>query len=365
LAGKDTRRRVACVAALAAVVTLAAGCSSVVSVAPASSLENTLPTNFSPPELATLKVGVVPAMDSAGFFVAMNLGLFTKEGLTIQYTPTVSSESAVTAQLAGNLDISAGNYVSYIHEAAAGKPIELISEGSIMQPGSQVIYTMPGSKITSLKGLAGQLLGVNAPQNIDYLLDVSVLSENGIKASSVKFPTTKDAAAAAYGGQIPFPVMAGALEKKQIAAATMPEPFASEAEQGDGAVPLADLDQGATANFPIEGYVVTKAWAQRYPNTLRRFLAALSVGQEIADTDRSAVETAFETLKGPQNGQVSPAIAAVMALNTYPIGIDKSRIQRVADVMFQFGLLKTKYEVSNMLLPSSAFNFAPFSSSGL
>jgi len=355
---------VACAAALTAVATLAGGCSSVISGTTVSSIKNNLPTSYGAPEKTTLNVGVVPAMDSAGFFVAMNLGLFTKEGLTINYTPTVSSESAVTAQLAGNLDISAGNYVSYIHEAAAGKPIELVSEGSIMQPGSQVIYTMPGSKITTLRGLEGQLLGVNAPQNIDYLLDVTVLAENGIKTKAVKFPTAKDAASAAYGGQIPFPFMAGVLEKKQIAAATMPEPFASEAEQEYGAVPLADLDQGATANFPIEGYVVTKAWAARYPNTLKRFLAALSVGQEIADTDRSEVETAFETLKNPQYGQVSPAIAAVMALNTYPIGIDKSRIQRVADVMYEFGLLKTKYQVANMLLPSSAFNFARFSSTG-
>jgi NitT/TauT family transport system substrate-binding protein len=354
----------ACAAALTAVATLAGGCSSVISATNVGSIENNLPTGYGVPEKTTLNVGVVPAMDSAGFFVAMSLGLFGKEGLSIHYTPAVSSESAVTEQLAGSLDISAGNYVSYIDEAAAGKPIELISEGSIMQPGAQVIYTMPGSKIRTLRGLEGQLLGVNAPQNIDYLLDVSVLAENGIKASAVKFPTATDAASAAYGGQIPFPFMAGALEKKQIAAATMPEPFASEAEQNDGAVPLVDLDQGATSNFPIEGYVATRAWAAKYPNTLKRFLAALSVGQEIADTDRAAVETAFETLQGPTNGQVSPTIAAVMALDTYPIGIDKSRIQRVANVMYQFGLLKTKYQVANMLLPSSGFNFAPFSSSG-
>ena len=52
-----------------------------------------------------------------------------------------------------------------------------------------------------------------------------------------------------------------------------------------------------------------------------------------------------------------------MALDTYPIGIDQTRLQRVANVMFQFGLLPNAYNVSNMLLPSSAFNFSPFSAS--
>jgi hypothetical protein len=53
-----------------------------------------------------------------------------------------------------------------------------------------------------------------------------------------------------------------------------------------------------------------------------------------------------------------------MALDTYPIGVDATRIQRVADVMFQFGLLKTQFNVNSMLLPSSFFNFSQFSSSG-
>jgi len=51
----------------------------------------------------------------------------------------------------------------------------------------------------------------------------------------------------------------------------------------------------------------------------------------------------------------------VMALNTYPIGIDATRIQRVADVMQQFGVLKSGFNVKNMLLPASAFNFSQFS----
>ena len=53
--------------------------------------------------------------------------------------------------------------------------------------------------------------------------------------------------------------------------------------------------------------------------------------------------------------------ASVMALDTYPIGVSETRIQRVADVMAQFGLLYQRFDVSSMILPSSAFNFTPFS----
>ncbi len=352
--------------ALTAVAVLAAGCSSGSGGNGADSIANSLPTNYGAPETTTLNVGVVPAMDSAGFFVAYNEGLFTKEGLKINYSPAASSETAIKQQLTGKLQISAGNYVSYIEAASKGEPLEIISEGSVMQQGAQTIYVMPSSHITSLKQLEGKMIGVNAPGNIDYLLDVSVLQENGINPKDVEFPNGKDKASAQYNddGAIPFPDMAGLLQSGAIAAATLPEPFASVAEQDDGAVPLADLNQGATTDFPIEGYVVTKQWAAANPHTLQRFLAALSAGQEIADTDRAAVEKAFEDLQSAPDGKVPSDVAAVMALNTYPIGIDPTRLQRVADVMYQFGLLPSQYKVSNMLMPSSAFNFSPFSASG-
>lgn len=346
MAGKWVRA--ACAAA--AVAALAAGCSSGVSSTAAAGAA----MSIGPAEKTVLNVGVVPAMDSAGFFVALHEGLFAKEGLTINYTPAVSSETAIGSQLQGKLDISAGNYVSYIEAVAENHdPLEIVAEGSVMQQGAQVIFTMPDSGIKTLADLKGHVLGVNAPYNIDYLLDVSVLTENGISKSDVKFPS----------GPIPFPDMASELASGKIDAATMPEPFASLAEQQLGAVTLADLNQGATTDFPIEGYVVTKSWAEKNPNTLKRFLVALEQGQEISDTDRAAVEQAFESIKGAQNGQVPSSIAAVMALDTYPIGIDQTRIQRVADVMHQFGLLPDTFKVGGMLMPASEFDFSDFSSS--
>jgi NitT/TauT family transport system substrate-binding protein len=293
-------------------------------------------------EKTTLNVAVVPAVDSAGFFVALHEGLFAKEGLTIHYTPAVSSDEVIDQQVAGQYDITGGNYVSYIqHYVDDHQRLEIIAEGSVMQEGTQAIYTMPSTHITTLGGLKGHLLGINAPLNINYLLAASVLTENGIKLSQVRFPTQP----------IPFPNMAAELAAGKIAAAAMPEPFATAAEQQYGAVPLADLNQGATESFPIQGYVVTKSWAEQNPNTLKAFIAALAQGQEIADTSRSAVEGAMESLKGPQNGQVPPIIAAVMAINIYPTAIDKVRIQRVADVMYQFGLLKTSFNVGPMIGP--------------
>ena len=211
-----------------------------------------------------------------------------------------------------------------------------------MQQGTQAIYTMPGSKIKTLSDLKGHLLGINAPLNINYLLAASVLTQNGIKLTQVRFPTAP----------IPFPTMAAELAAGKIDAAAMPEPFATAAEQKYGAVVARRPQPGRHPAVPHPGVRRDEVLGAQNPGTLRAFLTALAQGQELADTSRSAVEQAMETINGgPPNGEIPPIVASVMAVNIYPTAIDKVRIQRVADVMYQFGLLHSRFNVTPMIGP--------------
>jgi NitT/TauT family transport system substrate-binding protein len=330
-----TRVRGAALLATAMTLVFAAGCSGSGNPAATPGVEK--------PDLT---VAVVPALDSAGFFIALYEGLFAKQGLHVTFVPAVSSDTVIAAQVKGEYDITGGNYVSYVQWQEQGKAnLDIFAEGSIMEPGDQAIYTMPDSPIKTLADLKGKTVAINAPDNILYLLTASVLSEHGILPSSVHFVT-----------KYSFPQMPAALAAGQIDAAVLPEPFASDAEQADGAVPLVDLDQGATTSFPIEGYVVTKAWAAKYPRTLAAFYRALEEGQEIADTNRAAVEQAFEDLPmKPVPIGVSKNTAAVMALDEYPFStgpvgsVDPVRLQRVVDVMEQFLMIRN-FNIDSMLL---------------
>jgi NitT/TauT family transport system substrate-binding protein len=274
-------------------------------------------------EKTDLTVEVVPAIDSAGFLIAWRQGLFKAEGLNITFKPAGSSADVIDGQVHDKYDITAGNYVSYIQaQESHTADLRIIAEGSVMMPGSQAIYTMPGSKITSLRDLKGKTVGVNAPKNICYLLIASALEQEGISVQSVHFDS------------FAFPLLAPKLQGGTVQAVELPEPFASMGEQGYGLNQLADLNLGSAQGFPIEGYVVTKQWARLHPHTLAAFLRALHQGQEIADSDRGAVERAMESL--PKPFTVSPETASVMAVNTYPLGLDTEQLQRVPDVMHEF-----------------------------
>jgi NitT/TauT family transport system substrate-binding protein len=298
-------------------------------------------------EKTTLNVSVLPSIDSAGFFVALHDGLFTQVGLRVNYTPAQGDE-VMLGQMKGQYDITGGSYVNYITRQVAGQTnLRIFAEGSLLQPGSQVLMTTRHSHITSLDKLRGHVLGVNRDANIGYLLVAEVLAEHGIPLS-----TATSATAVMFPKQpIDFFAMGQALVSGQVDAAIMPEPLASEDASQYGLLTIADLNQGATDQFPVEGYAVTPAWARANPNTLRAFYIALEAGQQVADTNRGAVEAALTSLKSPQDGQVSRLIASMVSLNNYPLGLDPSRLQRTADVMLRLGLVTRHFNINSILLP--------------
>jgi NitT/TauT family transport system substrate-binding protein len=326
-----TFRAVLSLASAVLLVVLSAGCTSASGSPAVTGLEKT-----------DLTVGAVPVGDEAGLYIAQDEGLFRAEGLSVTIDSIISSELATKDQNNGTYDITAGNSVSYIQDQVTGQSnLEIVAEGSLMQPNNQALYTLPGSGITTIGDLRGARIGVNAPNNIGTLLISSVLEEHGLSPRDVRFVTIKSG----------FPGMAQALQQHVIDVAWLPEPFGSADAMKYGLQELTDLDQGATADFPVGWYVVTKAWAKKYPNTLAAFLDALRQGQQIADTDRSAVEQAMEKLPSPYT--VPRPIAAVMSLETYPLNvtpdIDLSRVQRVADAMYRLGMLSQSFQVSSML----------------
>jgi NitT/TauT family transport system substrate-binding protein len=293
-------------------------------------------------ETTNLTIATVPVGDAAGLYIAKDRGLFKAAGLNVTIDPVISSEVVARGMNDGAYDITSGNVVSYVQDQASGASnLEIVAEGSLMQPGDQALYVLPGSPIDNISQLKGKRIGVNAPNNIGTLLISALLSAHGIAPSEVHLVPL------AAG----FPGMATALAKHQIDVAWLSEPFGSIDSAMMGLRELADLDQGETENFPVTWYVTTKAWAQKNPHTLTAFLYALGEGQELADTDRADVEQAMEEL--PQPYTVPSRFAAIMSIENYPLnvtpGIDVARVQRVVDAMQQFNMVSARFNVDTML----------------
>jgi NitT/TauT family transport system substrate-binding protein len=276
-----------------------------------------------------ITVAAIPANDLAGLYIAQDDGLFAAQGLHVTIEPIASSAAVIADQLAGRVDISAGAYVAYIAAEAAGARFRILAEASTLKPNTRVLVVTAASHITSVAGLVGRKIGVNGTNSIGTLLISALLEENGISPHKVDFVTDTKG----------FPAMPGQLQKGSWGAAFLAEPYVTIAEQDFGDQELADLDQGTTENFPIDGYVATQAWTEAHPRAAAAFTRAIEEGQEIADTQPLTVQAAMA-----KSDDLPAQVTAVMALPEFPIGpVDAGRIQQVANVMLEFGLLSKQY----------------------
>jgi NitT/TauT family transport system substrate-binding protein len=329
----------AAIAAIAATGTLA-GCGAAGGTANAS---------ISQLEQRTITVDSVPAAEEGGLYVAQEQGFFQQQGLTVKINSITGGEAGIPNLQQGRAQLVAGNYVSFILAQMAGKfgatpktvepvSMRIIAAGSEIQPGTEALYVMPKSKYQTVAELAKAhaRIGLNTANDIGDVMMGALLAQDGYKLSAIRQVTPKEG----------FPALVSMLPAGQVDAAWLPQPLAEIAEQEYGALPIADFDQGSVQDFPFTGYIGTTHWVKTHPNTVAAFLRALDEGQQLADTDRSAVERAMEKYTG-----ITPIIADTMAIDTYPLEMDVPQLQRVADSMFEFGLTATRYQITKMIQP--------------
>jgi NitT/TauT family transport system substrate-binding protein len=278
---------------------------------------------------ATITVAALPSDDLAGLYIAQDDGLFAREGLHVIIEKIASSSAVIAGQLKGDVDVGAGSYVPYITAQAASARFQILAEASTLGADTRALVITSRSPIKTVPGLVGKKIGVNGTNSIGTLLIGELLEENGISPKKVDLVT--DPAG--------FPAMPGQLQAGTWSAAFLAEPYLTIAEEDYGVQVLADLDQGATTDFPIDGYVVTRAWVSDHRAAAAAFVWAIEQGQALADTNPGLVEAAIS-----KSDALPHEVTAVMALPGFPTGpVNQERIQRVADVMLRLGLLDEKY----------------------
>src|ERR1022692_197657 len=157
------------VGALVAAALLAAACSSGGGSAAPTGLEKT-----------KLNVAAVPALASAGLYIAQQRGLFAAQGLHATIVSAPSSGSDIAGQLAGTYDVTEGAYVAYmLADARQNANLKVLAPASNMGPLTQEVMVPPGSPIQTVSELRGKTIGLNALNNVGEVLVSSLLTDNG------------------------------------------------------------------------------------------------------------------------------------------------------------------------------------------
>jgi NitT/TauT family transport system substrate-binding protein len=280
----------------------------------------------------SIVVGSLPLVDTAGLQVAIKEGYFTQAGLNVTVKSVAQSTAAIPDLLHGSIDIiGGGNYVSFFEAEAHGTfPVAILAPADDCTPDTFGVVAMPSSGISKPADLAGKTVAVNLTQNIQTLATSSVLTADGVSASSLHYV------------QIPFPDMVAALQAGRVDAVSVVEPFMSAALAAGGKV-VTSTCTGSMADFPLSGYLTTQTWAQQHAAAARAFAQAVEKGNAYANANPSVVRSLLPTYTS-----ISAKAAASLPLTTYPTTLTAADLQRIATLMHSGGL-DTPSNVTSML----------------
>jgi NitT/TauT family transport system substrate-binding protein len=287
-------------------------------------------------EKTNIVVAAPHIIQSAEIFLAIKHGFFAQQGLhvTVQYDTASTQPNILAGMQKGSIDVNAAaNFVSFFKMQATGKMnVKVLMDAQDCDPGSEVILTLPGSKITTPAGLIGKRVAVQVSPNIQTLTLNALLQAQGLNSARVQYV------------QVTFPLMAAALQQHKVDAISVVDPFISQSEAQLGATQVMSQCTGPVANLPQAGYVVTAEWARKYPHTAAAFQRAIIEAQQLAATNRTAVEQIL-----PSYIKIAPVLTAMVDLGTIPTSINATQLQRVANLMLAGGLLRAPLDVKPLI----------------
>ncbi|PXY31001.1 ABC transporter substrate-binding protein [Prauserella muralis] len=283
-------------------------------------------------EKSDITVATLPAIDVAPLHLAVKNGYFKEEGLNVKIDQAASGQAALTKLISGDADITFSSYVPFLVAQNKGAAdIKFVADAVSTTPDSIQIVTMPNSSVKNVKQLQGKKVAVSALNTISDAMVKSVMKTNGLDPNSVNFVP------------VSFPDMAATLSRGDVDAALMIEPFLTQASSSTGTVPLVDAATGPTKDFPLAGYGALTKFTEENPETVAAFQRAMKKATDEAQ-DRSKVEKMVT-----EYSKVEADTAALLKLPKFQSTLDAARIQRVADLMTEFGIIPEKMDVAPMI----------------
>ncbi len=293
------------------------------------------------PSGQTLTVAVVPGIETAPLEVAAQDGLFKQQGIAVTIKDYSSLDAVYSALTAGKADVADGDYTAFFYAIAKGAQLKMITDGYDASSGTMQVLALPSSGINSPQGLIGKrvatpeaqvaLYSTTFPYNIDTLAAETVLQTDGVNPADITWD------------EMPQDQMITALKDHRVAAIVATDPLIIEAETQLGAQEVLDACSGVTANLPLSGYFSTASFASQHTAALQAFRAALTTAQSDSG-QRSNVES---VLRGEG---MSTLYADLVNIGQYPAFLNVGQVQRIADLMYDSGMIITSISVQSLLI---------------
>lgn len=225
-----------------------------------------------PAELSTLKIAVLPIIDTLPMYVAQQEGLFTKAGIKVEFIPVASAPERDQLIVSGQADGMVNETLSTFFFNKEQTQVQIVRYALRPTQTSPHFFILASAKsgITTVDQLKGVEVAVSQGTIIEYV-NYRLLEQNGLTADEIKTIAVPK-----------IPDRLALLGSGELNAAVMPDPSAALAIQQGAKVVVDD------SAFPQYGFSVIsfrKAVIDRDPTAIRAFLAAIEQSSKLINAN--------------------------------------------------------------------------------
>lgn len=167
----------------------------------------------------TIKIGVLPVIDTLPLYVAQEQGLFEKEGVNVKLVQFNSAAERDAAFTAGQIDGYFGDMVNTLVLKSTGQDVKVVTVDYHTQADHRMfaLLASPHSGIDNISQISGRSIATSTASVSEYFLD-EILEANGISNGKISITSVPQ-----------IPVRLQSLISGQVDLAILPEPFATQA----------------------------------------------------------------------------------------------------------------------------------------
>jgi len=299
-----------------------------------ASAEASEPAGGGEPEMADITVGVLPIVDVAPVYLAIEEGLFEAEGLTVTPEVMQGGAAAIPALQGGDLDIAFGAWPSFLIANQQGIELRAVADGVAAVEGFTQFLALPDSDLEgNPAGMAGLTIALNTLGNLGELALRDTLADAGVDYSEVT------------AIELPFPDMGAALDGGSVDVIWSVEPGVADNTTNLGAVTVIDSYIDDMENFPVAGYFVTADFAEQNPNTVAAFTRAVQAAADMLNDDGDLRISTVQLYT-----ELPPALLETVTFPEFRGEIDLSQLERVYDKMLEHGMIDEGLDIGALVL---------------
>jgi len=284
----------------------------------------------------TIQIGCTPTGDCASAMVAVDEGIFKKHGLDVEMTRVALNSTIPAAILSNSIQIGGPTSTVFLQAVDGGLDLVAVAGASTMNKTANdavAAFVRNGVEITQPKDFVGKKIGAPGLGAFLHVLFCRWLIEKNVDPKSVNFV------------EVTFPTMNDVLKSGTVDGVLTAEPFIARMTAAGTGTVAARYATDLARTEPIIFYAASRDWAEKNPDTVKRFREAIAEGAAIVNADREKASASIAKF----TKQPLELVSMVPPNHSDPV-LTSAQLAWWVDVMKQQNLLQSDIDLTKVIL---------------